>query len=398
MAESFGKVLTDVGANIYEETWEMDSASIPQYDGPPWCITKFVLYGGKQHGVDIVELDNGEMSTVIVPTRGMGILEAAAGDVVLGWDSPVEEVVHPLYVQNESRGGLGWLEGFNELVCRCGLESHGAPGPDTIINNQGSEITVDLPLHGRIANTPASRVWVSVELKSPYRLTVGGEVNDTRMFGPNYSLRTAISTVPGSTEFTIGDEIQNVGGVPADMEILYHCNYGAPLLGEGARLVAPLQKLSARSQGDLEDIKKWDIYGPPQAGFVEQCYFFTLYGNKRGGTAVALVSADEEVAASIRFSTRQLPAFTLWKNTAAEADGYVTGLEPGTDYPNPRRFERERGRVIKLGPGQTHKTALTLGLVRGKSKVRTLRNKIAALAKGKGKQVCAELDPDMTPL
>jgi len=398
MAESFDKILTDAAASIYEETWEMDSDSIPQFDGPPWCITKFVLRGGKQHGVDVIELDNGEMLIVIVPTRGMGILEAAAGDVVLGWDSPIKEVVHPCYIQNESRGGLGWLEGFNELMCRCGLESHGAPGPDTIINNQGNEATVVLPLHGRIANTPASRVWVSVELKSPYRLTVGGEVNDTRMFGPNYSLRTAISTVPGSTEFTVKDEIQNVGGLPAEMELLYHCNYGSPLLEEGARLVVPVRKVSARDQRALQDIKTWDLYGPPTTGFVEQCYFFTLYGDKRGETAVALVSPDEEVAASIRFSTKQLPAFTLWKNTAAEVDGYVTGLEPGTDYPNPRQFEREKGRVVKLGPGRTYKAALTFGLVRGKSEVRSLRASIAGLAKGKTKQVCTGLDPDVAPL
>jgi hypothetical protein len=227
---------------------------------------------------------------------------------------------------------------------------------------------------------------------------VGGEVNDTRMFGPNYSLRTAISTVPGSTEFTVKDEIQNVGGLPAEMELLYHCNYGAPLLDEGTRLVVPVQKVSARDQRALQDIKTWDLYGPPTAGFVEQCYFFTLYGNKRGDTTVALVSPDEEVAASIRFSTKQLPVFTLWKNTAAEVDGYVTGLEPGTDYPNPRQFERGKGRVVKLGPGQTYKAALTFGLVRGASKVRSLRAKIAGLAKGKTKQVCTAVDPDMAPL
>ena len=396
MAQSLEKVLIDSAVNIYDGTWEIDSTSIPQYDGPPWSITKFVLRGGKQHGVDVIELDNGEMDLVIVPTRGMNILEAAVGDVVLGWDSPVKEVVHPLYVQHESRGGRGWCEGFNELVCRCGLESHGAAGPDTITDEEGNETTVMLPMHGRISNTPASRVWVNVELKSPYRLTVSGEVNDARMFGPSYMLRTAISTVPGTARFTISDEIQNVGATPAEMEILYHCNYGPPLLDEGARVVAPVQKISARCPRALEGIETWDRYGPPEAGFVEQVYYFTLHANERGGTTVALVSPDEEVAASIRFSTRQLPAFTLWKNTVAEDDGYVTGLEPGTDYPNPRQFEREKGRVTKLAPGQTHKAQLTLGLVQGKSKVRALCNKIAALGKGKRKEICTDIDPDMS--
>lgn len=397
MADCFDWVLTDAETNVYEETWEMDSSCLPQFDGPPWTISKFVLRGGKQHGVDVVELDNGEMALAIIPTRGMNILEAVVDDMVLGWDSPVREIVHPLYIQEHSRGGLAWLEGFNELMCRCGLESHGMPGPDTITDNQGNQSTVVLPLHGRISNTPASRVWVSVELAPPYRLTVGGEVNDHRMFGPSYTLRTTISTAPGSTEFTIRDEIQNVGATAAEMELLYHCNHGTPLLGEGARVVAPVKKVSARDSVALAEVKQWDMYAAPTPGFVERCYFFTLHSNKAGWTTVALVSPDQEMAASMKFSTKRLPAFTLWKNTAGEPDGYVTGLEPGTDYPNPRQFERERGRVVKLAPDESYKAALTLGLVRGKSRVKALCTRIAGLAKGKPTEVCTSVDPDLSP-
>ena len=46
---------------------------------------------------------------------------------------------------------------------------------------------------------------------------------------------------------------------------------------------------------------------------------------------------------SIKFNKRQLPCFTLWKNRQAAVDGYVTGLEPATNYPNPKPFEKEKG-------------------------------------------------------
>ena len=45
--------------------------------------------------------------------------------------------------------------------------------------------------------------------------------------------------------------------------------------------------------------------------------------------------------------------FCQWKHTAGLNEGYVTGLEPATNYPNPKRFERERGRVVTLQAGQT---------------------------------------------
>ena len=67
------------------------------------------------------------------------MLEAQLEDLRLGWDSPVKEVVHPQYVHLESRGGLGWLEGFSEWVVRCGLEFAGAPGKDKFITNTGDE-------------------------------------------------------------------------------------------------------------------------------------------------------------------------------------------------------------------------------------------------------------------
>jgi hypothetical protein len=53
----------------------------------------------------------------------------------------------------------------------------------------------------------------------------------------------------------------------------------------------------------------------------------------------------------LRHNRAELPCFTVWKNTGAVADGYVTGLEPATNYPNFRGFERKQGRVPLLPPG-----------------------------------------------
>ncbi|OXE35403.1 MAG: hypothetical protein CGW95_14090, partial [Phenylobacterium zucineum] len=40
-----------------------------------------------------------------------------------------------------------------------------------------------------------------------------------------------------------------------------------------------------------------------------------------------------------------LPYFVIWKNTVDVSDGYVCGLEPSTNFPNPRTFEETKGRV-----------------------------------------------------
>ena len=45
------------------------------------------------------------------------------------------------------------------------------------------------------------------------------------------------------------------------------------------------------------------------------------------------------------------------------ADGYVTGLEPGTNFPNPRSFEGQQGRVVKLGPGESARFEVELSVL-----------------------------------
>ncbi|HID21230.1 MAG TPA: DUF4432 family protein, partial [Planctomycetaceae bacterium] len=131
----------------------------------------------------------------------------------------------------------------------------------------------------------------------------------------------------------------------------YHVNFGTPLLDGGAKLVLPAKTVVPRDARAAEGIKTWDTYLAPQAGFAEQVYFFELLGDENGRPRVLLKNAHSTQGVCLGFDTKQLPCFTQWKNTAAEADGYVTGLEPATNFPNPRSFEQKQGRVVEL-PGQ----------------------------------------------
>ena len=397
MAACFQKMLTDYTEGLYVESWQISSENFTGISDQWWSITKYALKGGKQHGVDIVEIDNGATTIVVIPSRGMNILEAYTDEVSLAWDSPVEEVVYPALVNELTHGGLGWLAGFTEMVSRCGLESHGAPGPDTMINNNGQEVTVELPLHGFISNIPASKLWVTIELRRKPTLSVTGEVYETSMFGACFKLTSTLSTELGASSFTIKDAVENLKGVPAEMELLYHCNFGPPVLEEGSRLLAPIKKVSARDEIGLAAIDTWDVYGPPQEGFIEQCYFFKLHADKNRRTKVGLVNAAENLGVGLAFSLDELPAFTLWKNTASERDGYVTGLEPGSDYPNNRLFEREKGRLVTLDAGQVYNASIEFSLLQNESDVSALKKDIGALRRGRKKEICSGLDAEFAP-
>lgn len=69
--EFFEKTLTNVNEGIYVEKWECSNEEL-KLNGK-WRIEKRRLYGGLSDGVDVVKIDNGCLSFIVVPTRGMGI-------------------------------------------------------------------------------------------------------------------------------------------------------------------------------------------------------------------------------------------------------------------------------------------------------------------------------------
>lgn len=380
----WSKTLTDVEEGIYLERWSISSDELGI--GEKWCVDKRRLRGGLSDGVDIITVSNGELSFVVVPTRGMGVWKGEYKGVFLGWESPVKELVNPQYLNLEARGGLGWLDGFNEWVVRCGLGNFGGSGFDVIKDNTGRKKKVMLTLHGKIANIPASVVRVKIGLNPPFELGVEGVVHERAMFGTSLRLTTAVTTTLGSNSLKISDAIENLRGVTDEMQILYHCNYGHPFLEEGARLVGPIKLVAPRNSMAAEGIDNYGIFGPSQSGFVEQVYFMELLADSRGRTKTMLVGKYETKAVSVSFSVKELPCFTLWKNTAALEDGYVTGLEPGTSFPNPKPFERQKNRVIRLKPGEKYCSEVVLSAHLGKDEVQKVYSQIEKI-RGKTKPV-----------
>jgi galactose mutarotase-like enzyme len=332
----------------------------------PWSVELKTLHGGKQEGVRLLTLNNGKMQIVLIPTRGMGIHSVTMGDLKLGWKSPVTEIVHPRHINLQLRGGLGWLEGFNEWLARCGLENTGQAGQDEIINNVGDKQTVDLTLHGKIANIPASEVQIEVQKTAPYRITIRGIVHEKMLFGPKLELVTEVSTEPGSPKFRIQDTVINKGSQPQEYQVLYHYNFGQPLLGNGAKLHVPVTRVTPFNANAARDVKTWNSFAGPKSGFVEQVYLLRALEDEQGKIQVLLHNAKSTRGLLLHYAKKDLPYLTLWKNTGHDDDGYVIGIEPGVSFPNARKVERQAGRVPTLAGGARHTMRMDFTLLDAK--------------------------------
>jgi len=344
-------ILTDVTNDIWLDSFAVSNDSLRLPTPHDWSVRKRTLRGGLRDGIDLIEVHNGALSYTVLPTRGMGLWRGEYRGNFLGWRAPLQGPVHPQVVNLEERGGLGWLGGFDEWLCRCGLAANGPPGEDVFTDKNGQTCRSKLTLHGRIANTPAYFVEVRINLDPPHELTVIGQIEESCMFFPHLALTSTVTTVPGSNRLVLHDLVENRGGAATEMQLLYHCNLGPPFLEAGSRVVAPIRELAPISARAAEGIDTYDTYAGPTAGYAEQVYCYDLLGDATGRTLAVLYNAAGDHGVALRWNRKELPCFTVWKNTAAVEDGYVTGLEPATNFPNLKTFERQQGRVQLLPPG-----------------------------------------------
>ncbi|MEN6452268.1 MAG: aldose 1-epimerase family protein [Thermoguttaceae bacterium] len=380
--------LTDVDADIYVEQLFLGPREVGGA-ASGYSVTKRRLHGGLRDGVDVVEVDNGRLRFTIVPTRGMGIWRASCGDVEIGWKSPVRGPVHPAFVPLSEPSGSGWLSGFDELLVRCGLENNGAP--EFLPNG-----ALRYPLHGRIANIPAHKVEVTIDGESG-EIAVFGVVEEARLFGVKLRLTTTIRTRVGQPAVTVDDEITNLSAEPSRLQLFYHVNLGHPLVGPGAKLLLPVKRMAPCDAIAAADIPHWNIYAPELPGVEEVCHFFEPAADASGWTRALLRSADGQRGVSVQFDNRQLPRMTLWKNRQAIADGYVTGIEPGINFPNRPSFEEEQGRVARLAPGESRHFEVILEAHCDAASVALAEQAVATAQNGAVPEICAAPDPKWSP-
>jgi hypothetical protein len=368
-ADEHSKLLTDTATNLTTPNWKVTSAQWSK-GGPAWSVELKTLHGGRQEGVQVIEVDNGAMRFTVVPTRGFELWKANAGNLRLGWDSPVHDIIHPSYIRLTDNGGQGWVAGFGGLMVRGGLASFGSPVQD------GDQ---QLTIHGHVDYIPASTVSVRYEAG---RLILRGVVDDFQTFGPQLRLISEISTPIGKPEIHFDDQVTNMSDVPQEMELLYHTNFGTPILGAGAEFVAPVKQVSPMTPASAADgMEGWNRYSGPHAPpYVAKVFNMQLYADAKGETKAMLKSANGAQGVLMQFDTHGLPYMSLWKNEVTAKAGYVTGLEPGTGFPNARPIERAAGRVPRLAGGESHQVHLTITALTGKADVDAAAGAIHALA------------------
>ncbi len=284
-------------------------------------VRDFTFNDGKSKGVRAIEINTGKLRFTILPDRCMDIAQAYYKGTAVSWLSKTGITAPSFYEPAEK----GWLRGFyGGLVTTCGLRNIGKP-----YENFG--------LHGRIANTPASKISVFADwIGDEYVMKVSGEMRESVIFGENLVVKRTITTKLFSDEFTLEDTLINEDFRDVDIAYCYHCNFGYPLVSETCKIVGVPEELSD--------------FSAPIHDAAEAC----LKVEHAGDMATAGIE-NGEIGAYITYKRDTLPKFLIWK-MPSESD-YTIGLEPRTTNFGGENIAKH-AEYVALKPFDEYKTYL----------------------------------------
>jgi hypothetical protein len=307
-------------------------------------VRRSMLLEGPGAGTEVVEVRAGDLEFEVLPTRGLDIGATRYKGSPLAWISAAGPVHPGLQGPNPETGFTRAFGGG--LLTTGGLENVGRPFADPPETHG---------LHGRQSFIPAeglgARSWWDGE---DLVLGVSGTVREAALYAPKLERTRIIETVLGSNTIVLTDIVENVGFETAPVMVLYHMNFGWPLIAPGT-----LVELPSRSVTVLEgDAEGWRECPPPMPGFESRVLDHDLDADADGLVRLRLRAAHAVLEVS--YEKAALPRFTQWRKFAAS--DYVLGLEPGTTGVAGRAAERDTGTLPWLEPGESRTFRLEISV------------------------------------
>jgi hypothetical protein len=124
----------------------------------------------------------------------------------------------------------------------------------------------------------------------------------------------------------VHDRIENEGFEPVPMVVLYHCNFGFPVVSEYSQVRAPSAKCTPRDEAAQVGADKWMQLESATAGLRGAVYFHDMTPDADGFVRAEIWNEQLRFGAYITIAPNTLPHFTQWKMMGAGT--YVCGLEP----------------------------------------------------------------------
>ena len=309
-----------------------------------YSVRRLILDEGTAKGNAIYQVTTaGGLEFDILPDSGLDIGRLKFKGINInymtknGYDNPNRLLPIPNNFDHTFSGGM---------LYTCGLMS---VGPDNTDTEGDGEFHA---LHGRFHGQSAKNLFGYSDDENIY---VGGEVKESKQGGQNFLVRRKFTVPVWGSEILLEDEVMNLTPSPVEFMMLYHCNFGWPMLSEKAILEFPeKRKVTPRNQYAADNLATQCEITAPIDEEDERVYFNEMESE----AFVRLKNPELGITAEINWSLETLPILAQWKNM--RSGDYVLGLEPSTCYIMGRSRERKEGRLLTMKPFETIKNFVRL--------------------------------------
>ena len=261
-------------------------------------LRRYTLEGGKEKGIDVIDCDNGKLRFLLNVSKACDVMQLYHEGQNTSFISKNGFTLREPPFGNRFEGGM---------LYTCGLDNVGGM-------RDGN------PVHGSLHNIPAEIVRAECNDEG---IVVEAIIRDTALFGKNLVLRRRIYSAIGSESLRLEDTLVNEGYRTENYCVLYHVNFGYPLLDEGARIVADVAKCDPRTDWARENVATVCEITEPLPEQKETCYFLTFNQPR-----ISLVNEKLGKSVTLSYSGDTLPHFVEWKSMACGT--YALGFEPTT--------------------------------------------------------------------
>ena len=325
---------------------------------------KYTLSDGRGRGVECIDVRTGNgFEFTVMPGRGMDIGWCGFEGMPLSYISKVGPSA-PSYFSGVKDQ---WLQCFpGGMLSTCGLSNVGNYCDDL---TEGIGVQ-SFGLHGRISNQDARNICVDEFWdKDDYNIKIKGTVCEAQLRGEKFTLKREISTQGFKSSFKVHDVITNEDFIPRPFMIMYHINFGYPIVDESSEVLIRNSGMRCESGENISQACK--LAGPLN-GIEESLYFYDTKCLEGFGFA-GILNKKINVLAYVKYSGESLPYITQWK-MLGDAD-YVVGLEAGNCIPKGREFHRKNNALQILKPFESVETEMEIGIVSTKDDIQRLLKK-----------------------
>jgi len=322
---------------------------------------------GKAKGCGALEVYNqAGLSFSVLPDQCLDIYDLRFKGINIGFPAKNGLQNSASFNALDSEFAYYWRAG---MLYTCGLANAGPPCVD------GGLWRTE---HGRVGMIPADNVRSHCYWKDDtYILSIEGEVTESIVCGSSLKLSRRIEAGYDSKEIIISDMLTNLQPTPEEFMLLYHINFGYPIVDEGSRLVKGNGSVKPRTAHAETGIHEWDQVSAPVDVYEEQCFFHENTADKEGFAYFGIVNEKLNTGAYVKYSLGTLPVAVQWKNM--QSHDYVVAIEPGNTYIMGREEERKNGTLPVLeGYGKQH-YSVHIGILEGTEEIKDFETKIRNL-------------------